>query len=37
MLTTEQLAAALSISARQVQRLQRAGLPHLRVGARAVR
>jgi hypothetical protein len=37
MLTTEQLAASLSISARQVKRLQAAGLPMLRVGARAVR
>lgn len=37
MLTTEQLAAALGISARQVQRLRSAGLPCLPVGARAVR
>lgn len=37
MLTTERLAAELGISARQVQRLRSAGLPHLQVGARAVR
>lgn len=37
MLSTEQLAAALGISARQVQRLRVAGLPCLPVGARSVR
>lgn len=37
MLTTEELAAALRISGRQVQRLRAAGLPYLSVGARRVR
>ncbi|MDE2325348.1 MAG: helix-turn-helix domain-containing protein [Betaproteobacteria bacterium] len=37
MLTTEQLAAHLGISARQVQRLAAAGLPSIPVGARARR
>lgn len=37
MLTTEQLAADLGISARQVQRLRGAGLPCVPVGARSIR
>lgn len=37
MLTTEQLAAHLGVSARQVQRLRGLGLPCVPVGARAVR
>jgi hypothetical protein len=37
MLTTEQLAAHLGVSARQVQRLRGMGLPCVPVGARAVR
>jgi hypothetical protein len=37
MLTTEQLAADMGISARQVQRLRGAGMPCIPVGARAVR
>ena len=37
LLTTEQLAAHLGISARQVQRLAAAGLPSIPVGARGRR
>jgi hypothetical protein len=37
MITTEQLAADLGVSARQVQRLRGAGMPCLPVGARSVR
>lgn len=37
MLTTEQLAAELKISGRQIQRLREAGMPCLPVGVRAVR
>lgn len=37
LLTTESLAAALGVSARQVQRLRAAGMPCVPVGARAVR
>lgn len=36
LLTTEQLAAHLGVSARQVQRLADAGMPRVPVGARAV-
>src|SRR5690349_7323582 len=37
LVTTEQLAAHLGVSTRQVQRLVDAGLPQVPVGARAVR
>lgn len=37
MLTTEQFAAAIGVSARHVQRLRSAGMPCLPVGARAIR
>lgn len=37
LMSTEQLAAHLGVSARQVQRLVEAGLPQVPVGARAVR
>lgn len=37
MLTTEQLAAALQVSGRQIQRMRGAGMPCIHVGARSVR